>query len=226
MKLSQTSLTGGAVVIAAVLSSTISAGAAALITGAQIKDGTITSADLATNAVTSAKVKDRSLVGNDVSRDSLTGSEINESRLGRVPRAASADALQGLGASSFLRSSRIQTATVSIIAAGPQVLFTDAHVGVRVEYLPGTNSLELVNIDPSATLGYRGEGGGSGLTTRTGSIVSGDKAVIGFEGNGVYYAHFMVRKRTNPASASALVDFTCMLDDASPGNSFSCVAIS
>ena len=75
MKFSHTSITVGAVVVTAVLASTLSAGATALITGAQIRD--------------------RSVTGVDIAKNSLTGTEINENRLARVPRAASADTLSG-----------------------------------------------------------------------------------------------------------------------------------
>jgi len=72
MKLSQTGITVAAVVVTAVLTSTISAGAAAvLITGAQIKDGTITTVDLADNAVTGDKVKNGSLTSSDFAAGTL-----------------------------------------------------------------------------------------------------------------------------------------------------------
>ena len=72
MKFSHTSLTIGAVILTAVVSSTVSAGAAAvLITGAQIKDGTITAADLATNSVNGAKVQDKSLTSADFAPGTL-----------------------------------------------------------------------------------------------------------------------------------------------------------
>jgi hypothetical protein len=72
MKLSHTGVTVAAVVVTAVLSSTISAGAAAvLITGAQIKDGTITTVDLADSAVTGEKVKNGSLTSQDFASGTL-----------------------------------------------------------------------------------------------------------------------------------------------------------
>ena len=71
MRFSHTSVTVGAVIVTAVVCSTVSAGAAALITGAQIKDGTITAADLATNSVTSPKVKDGSLTAKDFAAGTL-----------------------------------------------------------------------------------------------------------------------------------------------------------
>ena len=72
MKFSHTSVTIGAVVVTALLTSTVSAGAAAvLITGAQIKDGTITAADLATNSVTGAKVQDKTLTSADFAPGTL-----------------------------------------------------------------------------------------------------------------------------------------------------------
>ena len=71
MKFSHTSVTVGAVVVTAVLASTLSAGATALITGAEIKDGTITARDLADGSVTSAKVHDGTLTRRDMAPGAL-----------------------------------------------------------------------------------------------------------------------------------------------------------
>jgi len=72
MKFSQTSVTLAAVVITAVLTSTVTAGAASvLITGKQIKDGSIGTVDLAKGAVTGAKVKDGSLTAKDFAAGEL-----------------------------------------------------------------------------------------------------------------------------------------------------------
>jgi hypothetical protein len=55
--------------------------AAVTVTGKDIRDNTIASADL----------RDNGVLGRDVRADALTGADINESTLGRVPAAGSAD---------------------------------------------------------------------------------------------------------------------------------------
>ncbi len=59
------------IVGAIVLSSTISATAASLITGAQIKDKSITAADIANNTLTGAQVKNGSLTAADFAAGTL-----------------------------------------------------------------------------------------------------------------------------------------------------------
>ena len=105
-------------------------------------------------------------------------------------------------------------------------MFTDARVGLRVQYVAG-GRLALANINSAATIAYHGEADASGsFDARSGEILPGKNATIDIAGVGVGYGHFVVRKRINPASSSPIVAFTCMLDDASPGNSFSCIATS
>jgi hypothetical protein len=87
--------------------------AASKITSAQIKNNTIKSADIKNNSVTSTDVKNSSLKGTDVKNDSLTGDDINESTIGKVPKAGSAEsatqavnagALGGFGPTSLIRT--------------------------------------------------------------------------------------------------------------------------
>jgi hypothetical protein len=52
---------------------------------------TIDSGDIVNNSVTSKDVKNRNLRGKDVRNNALGGGQINESKLGKVPSAASAD---------------------------------------------------------------------------------------------------------------------------------------
>ncbi len=52
--------------------------------------------------ITGKDVKNSSLTWRDLKRNTLTGSRIKESRLGRVPRAANADRLNGLAAVQLL----------------------------------------------------------------------------------------------------------------------------
>jgi hypothetical protein len=76
------------------------------VTGLKIADATVSWSDLTSTAVTTTRIKDGSVLGVDMTADTLTGTQIKESSLGTVPsasQASNADALQGLGASSFTR---------------------------------------------------------------------------------------------------------------------------
>jgi hypothetical protein len=75
---------------ALVLSVGGNATAAVLITSADIQDNTIRSADIRDETIRSADVDNGFLGGVDVASNSLTGADINESTLGRVPSAATA----------------------------------------------------------------------------------------------------------------------------------------
>ena len=48
--------------------------------------------------ISGRNIRDRSIAGKKIKRNTLTGREIRESRLGRVPRAANADRLNGITA--------------------------------------------------------------------------------------------------------------------------------
>lgn len=63
--------------------------AAFVVTGRNVKDGSLTSADIQDGTLRSRDVKNGILSGDDVQPDSLTGAQIQESTLGEVPRAAS-----------------------------------------------------------------------------------------------------------------------------------------
>jgi hypothetical protein len=65
--------------------------AALVITGKNIKNGSITGKDIKNSTLTGKKVKNRSLTGSDVKNGTLTGKQIAESKLGKVPSAAKAD---------------------------------------------------------------------------------------------------------------------------------------
>jgi hypothetical protein len=87
--------------------------AASKVTSAQIKNNTIKSVDIRNNSVTGADVKNSTLKGTDVKNDSLTGDDVNESTIGKVPSAGSADsatqavnvgALGGFPAASLIRT--------------------------------------------------------------------------------------------------------------------------
>ena len=73
-----------------------------MLTGADIQDGTINSADLRDRGA--AGYPGPSIQGIDLEANTLTGAEILESTLGQVPSASDADKLGGTNASSYLKS--------------------------------------------------------------------------------------------------------------------------
>lgn len=65
--------------------------AAVVLTGKNIKNGTITSKDIKSSTLTGKQIKNGSLTGLDLKTGSITGKQVTESKLGKVPAAASAD---------------------------------------------------------------------------------------------------------------------------------------
>ena len=65
--------------------------AAVVLTGKNIKNGTITSKDIKSSTLTGRQIKNGSLTGSDLKTGSVTGKQVAESKLGKVPSAASAD---------------------------------------------------------------------------------------------------------------------------------------
>ncbi|MAS55678.1 MAG: hypothetical protein CMJ44_13845, partial [Pimelobacter sp.] len=66
------------------------------LTGKDVKNQGLTGGDIKIGTLISADVKDNNLRGKDVRDDTLTGADVDESTLGRVPSAATADALSVL----------------------------------------------------------------------------------------------------------------------------------
>jgi hypothetical protein len=70
----------------------------------EIRNGAITTTDIRNNQVRGRDIRNSTILGRDVAFDTLTGLDIKESKLGKVPSAANADTLGGVGASGFVRS--------------------------------------------------------------------------------------------------------------------------
>jgi hypothetical protein len=91
-----------------VLSAGVGAGAATLVTSAQIKDGTIVGKDVKNGGLTGVDIKDGSLGGRDLKNGSVTGADVKDGSIGSadiadgtiaggdLSAAARADLLQGL----------------------------------------------------------------------------------------------------------------------------------
>jgi hypothetical protein len=86
--------------------------AALVITGKNIKNGSVTGKDIKNGTLTGGKVKNRSLTASDIKNGTLTGKQIAETKLGKVPSAANADnaanaaKLDGQSPSAFAKADR------------------------------------------------------------------------------------------------------------------------
>ena len=85
-----------------------------LITGADIKDGSIKAADLATGAVKTAEIADGQVKSVDVKSNSITGTDINEGSLGQVPNVGKVD---GLDANDLTRVAWMSTSDSTLLPA-------------------------------------------------------------------------------------------------------------
>jgi hypothetical protein len=65
---------------------------ALVVTGSQIRNGSVTGKDIRNRSLTGKDVRNRSLTGNDVRRDKLGGGAVKEASLGVVPAALIAHA--------------------------------------------------------------------------------------------------------------------------------------
>jgi hypothetical protein len=144
--------------------------AALVITGKNIKNGSITGKDVKNSTLTGKKIKNRSLTGSDVKTGTLTGKQIAESKLGKVPSAAKADTattaatattatnatqLGGQPASAFGKSERwaliqgtaagatilAQSGGMSVARLGAGVYNVDVNASVVRVPLTGTGNL-------------------------------------------------------------------------------------
>jgi hypothetical protein len=109
------------------------------VTGAKVRNNSLTGADARDNSLTGADVRSltgddvndnslgandvQGLTGNDVEDNSLTGTDINESTLGKVPSAATADSAAAVTGVSFLpRVTANLGETKAVATKGPLTL--------------------------------------------------------------------------------------------------------
>ncbi len=74
------------------------------VTSTDVRNSTLRGRDVRNNSLTGADIT--GIQGGDVTNESLTGNDINESTLGKVPSAGTADTLQGAGPGTFQPSSK------------------------------------------------------------------------------------------------------------------------
>jgi hypothetical protein len=94
------------------------------VNSAKIADGQVKTADLANGAVNSAKIADGQVKAADVANNSLTGTDINEGSLGQVPSAGKVD---GKDANQLTRVTRMTTSdTTAMPPDGTEVTYGTA----------------------------------------------------------------------------------------------------
>jgi hypothetical protein len=129
-----------------------------------IKKNAVRNADIRKNAVNGKKVKNSSLAGADVKNDSLTGNDINESTLGKVPSAATADLANSVAASEAYRE--IGTAgnpsfgagCTNAVASGTPDVFEKAAFYKDLEgvvHLRGVIECDPSNTDPNTSIAFQ-----------------------------------------------------------------------
>ena len=77
--------------------------AANSIHGSEIKDGTLRGKKLRDGTVPGRKITDGTVRNKDIAGDTLRGNKIREGTLGKVPDAADADTLNGIGPNGFVK---------------------------------------------------------------------------------------------------------------------------
>ena len=98
-------------------------------------------------AIAGKNIKKRSIPGNRIVADSLGGSEINESALGKVPSAASAD-------NAAHAASADNAATLGGLAAGAFMQGGGTHVATRAKLTPGTAKSKFLRLGDTGVLNY------------------------------------------------------------------------
>jgi hypothetical protein len=142
--------------------------AALVITGRNVRNGSLTGADVKTNSLTGVDI--RGIHGADVSTNSLTSSDIAESKLGKVPSAKSAD--RAVTATTATSTGSVNGLAVRKFSAkiGPgdpeQVVTTAAGVTVRASCPAGSPAIRATSDINDAVIGVS-------LTTAAGAAAGG-----------------------------------------------------
>jgi hypothetical protein len=108
----------------------------------------IGSEQIVNNSVRSKDVRNRSLTGRDLALDSLQGRHIDEPKLGRVPRAANAQALEGRRRFNVAPFTLANGQAREVMREGPFVLNARCRIGVAT--VDGDRDIAEVLIASSA----------------------------------------------------------------------------
>jgi hypothetical protein len=141
---------------------------------AQLRKGAVTAAKVRTNAINSAKVKDGTLNGADALDNSLSGADINESTLGQVPSAATADSANSANSASTANSAN----TAGFASDAGAVNGTKLR-RLAVDVQP--NGSATVLTQNGLTLALACTGGGKGTLTATTSVDDSDLYYWGYD---------------------------------------------
>jgi hypothetical protein len=133
-----------------------------------IKNGQVKNKDIRKNAVTGKKVKNGSLTGADVKNDSLTGADINESTLGQVPSANSANS-----------ANTANSATTAGFAANAGAVNGTGVRRLAVDIGPNSNATVLSQ--NGLTLALSCDASGLGTLTATTSVTDSDLYFWGYD---------------------------------------------
>jgi hypothetical protein len=142
--------------------------AALVITGRNVRNGSLTGADVKTNSLTGVDIK--GIHGADVANNSLTSADVAESKLGRVPSAKVADrAVSATTATSAanVNGLTVRKFSVKIPSNDPeQVVATAGGATVRASCPGGTATVRATSDVNDAMIGVA-------LTTAAGTAAGG-----------------------------------------------------
>jgi hypothetical protein len=185
-------------------------------------------AAVAASLVTGAQIKDRSVTAVDVARNTLTGVEINETKLGVVPRATTADRLAGIASTGYLRSTRIESGTAdfsTLSGSNTATVFVDSRLGLRVAY-QNTARLYLQNLSATATIKVVGLGYFlTNIQPTQLTLAPGASTYINYDVSGFEFGTFLITSRRSPVTAAQVLQLTCAMDDGPAQATFSCVGV-
>jgi hypothetical protein len=180
------------------------------------------SKQLKKNSVTTAKIKKQAVTAVKVKNGTLTGKQINASTLGKVPNAANADAVEGVGLSGLLRSDHVLTGSALADQPTAEFLLRDPRTGLEVLAGP-TGRLTLVNTNTQDTI--KGEGVGYAFSTPTAthlSLAPGAHIQLVYEAVLAGYAQLVFVRQPSGVS----LQLSCLLNSVSGGGTYqACVAV-
>lgn len=207
-----------AFVLGLVIATAATAGAARLITGKQIKDGSISAKDL--SRAVRAQLAKAGTPGppGPAGKDGAPN-----------PNAENAAQLGGLAPDAFLRSDRLLSGSVQYASGSVgKVLFRDPATGLEVR-AGDQGRPRLVNTNGEAELFVRGVGWfvPGNLYGYDATIQAGNFTQVTFDATGFNYGQFMVVKWVADGSPAPRLQLTCAFkDSAIPAqNVLSCVGV-
>jgi hypothetical protein len=115
--------------------------ATGFIDSREIKNNEIRSRDIRNNEVRGIDIRNSTVQGSDLAPDTLTGEDINETTLGKVPTAASADSSTNAKTASELSSLKLVPMT-TVVAGNVETLLHHGPLTVTVACVPNGADLD------------------------------------------------------------------------------------